>query len=208
MYSKLYNYQDTSLAILDNKRYIIEPFIPQRSLEERLSSRKTPTIIPPFLEKTVIPPVLEKTVIPPFLENNTTGGGFCDLGGDDGVQNICGSGKKLFPIMDPRFNLRETAKNMVLLEDHLFHSGKGCNDCIKKHAIICEALLEEATTLDKNGEYKEIITSSTDGFRKIFIDLSEKINSETLGEDECRQIAQEIRKVRKPLCQKYATFLK
>ena len=110
--------------------------------------------------------------------------------------------------MDPRFNLRETAKNMVLLEDHLFHSGKGCNDCIKKHAIICEALLEEATTLDKNGEYKEIITSSTDGFRKIFIDLSEKINSETLGEDECRQIAQEIRKVRKPLCQKYATFLK
>ena len=66
----------------------------------------------------------------------------------DGVKNVCGADKKLFPIMDARFNLRESAKNMILLEDHLFHSGKQCEDCIKKHCLTIEALLEEGVTLD------------------------------------------------------------
>ena len=40
---------------------------------------------------------------------------------DDEGNSVCGSGK-LYAILDPKFNLRECAKNMILLEDHLFCS--------------------------------------------------------------------------------------
>jgi hypothetical protein len=51
------------------------------------------------------------------------------------------------PLMDPGYNLREVAKQLVLLEDHLFQEAKRCPDCIRKHFLTVEALLEEAVTL-------------------------------------------------------------
>uniref|UniRef100_A0A6C0KD01 Uncharacterized protein n=1 Tax=viral metagenome TaxID=1070528 RepID=A0A6C0KD01_9ZZZZ len=125
---------------------------------------------------------------------------------DDG-SNICG-GTNLFPILDPRFNLREAAKNMILLEDHLFHYGKRCHDCILKHCLTVEGFLEEGITLDKKREYSDILNSSLDQFRKIQEMLYEKIKTKNLTDEECCGIAQSIRVIRKPLCQKYATFLK
>ena len=124
---------------------------------------------------------------------------------DDGT-NICG-GTNLFPILDPRFNLREAAKNMILLEDHLFHYGKRCHDCILKHCLTVEGFLEEGITLDKKMEYSEILNSSLAEFRKIQELLYEKIKTKNLTDAECCHIAQSIRVIRKPLCQKYATFL-
>lgn len=62
------------------------------------------------------------------------------------------AGQNLLPIMSPKFNLREVVKQCVLLEDHLFHPKKRCADCIAKHFLTIEALLEEAKTLDKKGE--------------------------------------------------------
>lgn len=133
--------------------------------------------------------------------------GVCSID-EDGVTNICGKGKKLYSIMDPRFNLREAAKNMILLEDHLFHSGKQCHDCILKHCLTIEGFLEEGITLDKKREYYEIFKNSEQQFRKIFKNLSDKILSDKdeLTDQDCHQFAQEIRKIRKPLCQKFATF--
>jgi hypothetical protein len=125
---------------------------------------------------------------------------------EDGT-NICG-GNNLFPILDPRFNLRETAKNMILLEDHLFHYGKRCHDCILKHCLTIEGFLEEGVTLDKNMEYSDIFTSSLDEFREIQKLLYSKIKTKNLKDEECCQIAQSIRVIRKPLCQRFATFLK
>lgn len=133
------------------------------------------------------------------------GGASCGLSSDG--TNVCG-GTNLFPILDPRFNLREAAKNMILLEDHLFHYGKRCHDCILKHCLTIEGFLEEGITLDKNYEYSDIFTSSLDDFRKIQELLYEKIKTKNLTDDECCGIAQSIRVVRKPLCQKFATFLK
>lgn len=52
---------------------------------------------------------------------------------------------------DPLFNLREVAKQLVLLEDHLSHPHKACFDCIRKHLLTIEALAEEATSLDMDG---------------------------------------------------------
>jgi hypothetical protein len=60
----------------------------------------------------------------------------------------------LLPILEPKYNMREITKNMLLLEDHLFQRNKRCNQCIKKHFLTVEALAEEMITLDKNQECK------------------------------------------------------
>lgn len=125
---------------------------------------------------------------------------------EDGVNNICGTDKKLSKILDPRFNLREAAKNLILLEDHLFQSLKRCNDCIKKHCLLIEGFLEEGITLDKTGEYRKELIDSLCEFSTVFQKISKKMLEGVLTDKDCMEIAQELRKIRKPLCQKYATF--
>jgi len=58
-------------------------------------------------------------------------------------------------LMHPQFNLREIAKQMVLLEDHLCHPSKHCPDCIRKHLLTIEAFAEEAVSLDQVGIYRD-----------------------------------------------------
>lgn len=125
---------------------------------------------------------------------------------DSEGHSICGSGN-LYAIMDPRFNLRECAKNMILLEDHLFQKGKRCKDCILKHLLTIEGFLEEAITLDKDGSHLDEIQTAIDNFRDLFKQISIKIKDGSLTDDDCCVLAQNIRKMRKPLCQGYATFV-
>jgi len=56
----------------------------------------------------------------------------------------------MMPIMDPMHNLREICKELTLLEDHLNIPQKRCIDCITKHFLKCEALAEEAASLDQS----------------------------------------------------------
>lgn len=130
---------------------------------------------------------------------------FCTMN-EDGVTNVCGTDKKLSKILDPRFNLREAAKNLILLEDHLFQSLKRCNDCIKKHCLLIEGFLEEGITLDKTGEYTQELIKSLNEFSILFQKISKKMMEGVLTDRDCIEVAQELRKIRKPLCQKYATF--
>jgi len=65
-----------------------------------------------------------------------------------------GSGERL-SLMHPRFNLREVAKQMLLLEDHLQHPYKHCPDCIRKHLMTIESFAEEAVALDTVGMYRD-----------------------------------------------------
>lgn len=125
---------------------------------------------------------------------------------DSEGHSICGSGN-LYAIMDPRFNLRECAKNMILLEDHLFQKGKRCKDCILKHLLTIEGFLEEAVTLDKDGSHLDEIQDAIDNFRDLFKQISVKIKDGSLTDEDCCDLAQNIRKMRKPLCQSYATFV-
>ena len=124
----------------------------------------------------------------------------------DSSSNICGN-NNLYPIMDPRFNLREASKNMILLEDHLFHMGKRCKDCILKHCLTIEGFLEEGVTLDVEGTYTDVLQKAFDEFRLVFIEIASKCRSGSLTNEDCVKIAQKIRKIRKPLCQNYATFI-
>ena len=69
-----------------------------------------------------------------------------------------------------------------------------------------EGFLEEGVTLDKNREHTEEFAVSIKDFREIFKQLSGKLVDGSITDFDCVQIAQQIRKLRKPLCQKYATF--
>lgn len=151
--------------------------------------------------------IKEKFTATPQAGDGAGGDSQSSCGITEDGSNICG-GTNLYPILDPRFNLREAAKNMILLEDHLFHYGKRCHDCILKHCLTVEGFLEEGITLDKTMEYSDILNSSLMEFRKIQEMLYEKIKTKNLTDAECCHIAQSVRVIRKPLCQKYATFLK
>jgi hypothetical protein len=54
------------------------------------------------------------------------------------------------------FNLREAAKQLLLLEDHLSQPERRCEDCIRKHFLKAEALLEEGATLTGPMECKRM----------------------------------------------------
>jgi hypothetical protein len=102
--------------------------------------------------------------------------------------NIKGSHNP-FDLMDPLFNIREMIKEMVLLEDHLNLPNQNCSDCINKHLIKCEALAEEAVSLD-GGQTAFINNMPT---------IVREWNAAWLSNIELTIIAMYIRKVRKQL---------
>ena len=113
---------------------------------------------------------------------------------------------ELFPVLDPKFNLREVAKHMILLEDHLFQRGRRCNDCISKHRLTLEAFIEEAITLDKTGEYRKLCNDLLKSFKKI---MKQFVNDARQAADVDRvycETAQKLRELRKPLCVAYSDF--
>ena len=100
----------------------------------------------------------------------------------------------LLPIMHPLFNMREVCKQTALLEDHLNNERKRCTDCIRKHFLTIEALLEEAVSLDNKAKWADLLDGKVELVRECqarWID----------GEDPC-DIAQDLRAVRKDLTPK------
>jgi hypothetical protein len=93
--------------------------------------------------------------------------------------------------MDPGFNLRECAKQIILLEAHLNNPRLRCSDCQKKHALTIEALAEEAKGLDKDGLYGDLTTDLADSIRTY-----EKKYLQGYPQD---KLAQMLRKIRKQL---------
>ena len=113
---------------------------------------------------------------------------------DDLSEDTDGETKKmrtasLLPILDPAFNIREIFKQLVLLEDHLFHPRKQCPDCIWKHLLTCEAFAEEGVTLDLKRKYTGIL----DGLAERIRGLARAVQDEEPF-DEIAQKAREIRK--------------
>ena len=101
-----------------------------------------------------------------------------------------GAGERL-SLMHPRFNLREVAKQFLLLEDHLLHPYKHCPDCIRKHLMTAEAFSEEATTLDKVGIYRDLAEGLAEHCREGWEGFE--------SGDDLAEIAQRVRSVRKNL---------
>ena len=99
-------------------------------------------------------------------------------------------------ILDPEFNFREIAKQMLLLEDHLLHENKHCPDCIRKHLMTIEAFAEEAVSLDKRDRWVPLAKSLV-GFARRWLQQVED-HPRAWG-----RIAQSIRQVRKVLVEQF-----
>ena len=114
----------------------------------------------------------------------------------------CDSNKMVF---DPRTNLREAAKNMVLVEDHLTQEGLNCKDCISKHLLLIDAYLSEALGLDVNGTYRGQINDSLVKIRGVMREIKDQQGLD--DESKRYKYAQDIRQIRKPLCINFACFV-
>jgi hypothetical protein len=87
------------------------------------------------------------------------------------------------------YNLREAAKQLLLLEDHLFLPTHRCPDCIMKHFLKAEALLEEGVALQGTAEEHAQCSAHIGHLRK----LSE------LWVQHPRRAAEAVRVVRKDI---------
>lgn len=91
----------------------------------------------------------------------------------------------------PEFNLREIAKQMILLEDHLANDEKFCSDCIRKHILTVEGLSEEGLSLDTRKNMSKDFNKYASLARSWMVSHTDKKNRFGL--------LQSIRKERKPL---------
>lgn len=121
----------------------------------------------------------------------------CGCGSESGAKCGCMS-KGVLNLLDPKFNLREVCKHSILLEDHLFQKEKRCRDCCMKHLLAIEAFLEEAITLDKNGEYTAQIEQILKSIKEAAKNFVETDNYVELGN--------RLREVRKGLMAQSGLF--
>ena len=115
----------------------------------------------------------------------------------------CASGKcgvdHLYPILEATFNLREASKQCLLLEDHLNNNKKRCYDCLKKHFLITDGLLEESIGLEKDNilreQYRRLLSE--------WIRIEKKYAKNQNDPNILDEISKDIRMFRKPLVEKY-----
>lgn len=110
---------------------------------------------------------------------------------------------RLLPIMDYAYNIREMVKNCILLEDHLVHPEKRCNDCCVKHFLFLEALAEEARTLDREQRMCTDLRQSPDFFRACQRRYHTLAADPQATDTEYQEIAQRLREFRKLYQQQY-----
>ena len=96
-------------------------------------------------------------------------------------------------INDPRFNLRELVKQLILLEQHLLEKGKYCPDCITKHLLTIEGLADEGQCLDTDQSLCAVFETLRTAAQRWCSMYSRGIS--------CVKIGQEVRQIRKRLAQ-------
>lgn len=106
------------------------------------------------------------------------------------------------PVSDPAYNMREIAKQSILLEEHLTVDSKYCVDCVAKHLLHCHALAVEAVMLacDRVAQYPYMAQSP-----EFFRGLTERWLADRDDAQLRRRIAAELREYRKTVVQAYFT---
>ena len=112
-------------------------------------------------------------------------------GGANRAPALAAEPKGLLDVFDPRHNLREMAKELLLLEDHLAQPAKHCPDCIRKHLLKSEALAEEAVQLDEDGSQQERLRPLPGQIRNI--------QRAFLADTDRNALQQQVRQLRKVL---------
>lgn len=101
------------------------------------------------------------------------------------------------PLNSAEFNIREIAKQFLLLEDHLADDDKFCKDCVRKHLMMVEALAEEAVTLEPGSKW----ASTSKGLANMSRDMMVTF-SKGNGNGVRASLGAKIRLVRKGLVEK------
>lgn len=106
------------------------------------------------------------------------------------------------PVSDPAYNMREIAKQCILLEEHLTIPAKFCPDCCVKHLLHCHGLAIEALMLACNrvDKYPHIKEAPP-----LFHTLLEKwqVDGHPLPESDRLEMATTLRTFRKELVYSY-----
>lgn len=75
--------------------------------------------------------------------------------------------REIADVSNPLYNVRQVAKQLLALESHLHLPSERCRDCIRKHFLTIEMLLEEAITLDRYGRYHGLLLGKPEKIRSI-----------------------------------------
>lgn len=112
----------------------------------------------------------------------------------------CSSKVKLDDLFNPAYNMKEVAKQSILLEDHLVHPTKRCRDCIAKHFLSICALLSEAVQLScGNSKKYPLLDESIDFYNYEYDDWFKHQDND----EDIIRIAGEIRDMRKKIVARY-----
>ena len=110
-------------------------------------------------------------------------------------------------LIDPKFNMREVIKQLILLEDHLFHDNKHCRDCITKHFMTIEGYLDEAQTMKTDDPSQVDVARLRAEIKQIGPDFLMKYTEQSKPrENEYIETANKLRALRKEYAQKYAVY--
>jgi len=115
--------------------------------------------------------------------------------------HTCGlSCNSLDPLLEPSYNMKEVAKQTILLEEHIAFKNKRCVQCIFKHFLHIIALLNEAIWLamDKVHEYPYLLESP-----KFYEDLMNTWKHNQDNEPVLLDILSKLREHRKKIVQAY-----
>ena len=115
--------------------------------------------------------------------------------------HTCGlSCNSLDPLLEPSYNMKEVAKQTILLEEHIAFKNKRCIQCIFKHFLHIIALLNEAIWLamDKVHEYPYLLESP-----KFYEDLMDTWKHNQNNEPVLLEILSKLRDHRKKIVEAY-----
>ncbi len=104
------------------------------------------------------------------------------------------------PVSDPAYNMKNVIKQTILLEEHLAEKNKYCIDCIIKHFLHCQGLLEEAIWLSCKNVNKYPYLEEGDVLYKELFDVWLKNKKD---EEKIKYILEKLRTFRKKLVEKY-----
>jgi len=128
------------------------------------------------------------------------------LGSSSDGQQQCKQCSSIDPVSDPAYNMKEIAKQSVLLEEHLTVPNKFCPDCCVKHLLHMHGLAIEAVMLAcKDVDKYPYMKEAPDFYQQCLDDWENKVKMADFRENPQPrlELATKLRNFRKKLISAY-----
>lgn len=126
--------------------------------------------------------------------------------GEKVPEHQCKTCSSIDPVSDPAYNMKELAKQSVLLEEHLTVPSKFCPDCCVKHLLHMHGLATEALMLacDNVGRYP-LMSEAPDFYQSCMHDWETVVSKADFMNDPGPrlELAAKLRNFRKQLISAY-----